>query len=502
MPSTMTLPLPKAINDRAASFFGCEFDRVSVHLNHRPRQLGALAFTDGEDIWLDPMVACLPESLGWQVFGHELTHIVQQRQGRVGLDPSNGTRVLDEASLEAEADRQAMRFAHGGRSEFRGTDASAGCPGILQYLVAVEGQRIGELTDLPQSIQMVTGMIQGGTDWLQWAAKEPATVFDFPDWLGLVDGIQWGLHGNGLILIESLGLLINPIALLSIPDVGIAALQTYLTSGNANSVADLEMEKVLRQNRYLTQSQLGAVGDFLNQVGLVDNPLFQAMSLGEQIAVYQAINQVPGDWALQPDNQSEAARYAADYAASPQAFGDFYDFYINHFAIPDLADLSPDRRARLARTRSDEIAASLRNDMRCPSVVGTPVPEKFQNEMRAWFSAGNGLGFPSVSRGVMSVADLKKAEGLNGQALQRQIDKYLDRAKAIVNHAKPDPQPYVAQDGSAFFYRFGSGGTQAELQLECASGAVTLAQCTDDGKTLFTNDGPIGEASLKPKTTT
>jgi len=499
MPSTLTMSLPKAIEARATRFFGCAFDQVSVHVNRRPGALGALAFTNGEDIWMDPLVASLPLERQWQVFGHELTHIVQQRQGRVFSAGPGCLQVHDRQALEREADYHAELFANGGTSEIRGTNAVAKSPGMLQCLVAIDGQKVQNLSDLPSSVQMVTSIIEGGQNWFEWAAKEPVSVFDFPDWPALVDGIQIGLHGNDLVLIGSLGLLVSPVALLSMPDLGISALETYLTAGSGNSVADIELEKVLRQSNYLSQSQLTLVTDFLSQVELSGNPLFQAMSLGDRIAIYRAINQLPGDWALQPANQTEAAGYASDYATSPRAFADFYTFYMANFAIPELDNLSPDRRARMARLRSDQIAATLRNDMRCPAVVGNPAPEQFQRDLRAWFSAGNGLGFSRVSQGVAVIAGLKKAEDLTGQALTRQIDKYLERAKSVVNHGEPNPEPTVAQDGSAFFYTFDARDMQTVLQLECGSGAVTLAEFTDSRNAMTTDgDSKANSSSITP----
>jgi hypothetical protein len=45
------------------------------------------------------------------LLGHELAHVLQQRQGRVRAPQGQGTMVVNDQALEAEADRMGSRAA-------------------------------------------------------------------------------------------------------------------------------------------------------------------------------------------------------------------------------------------------------------------------------------------------------------------------------------------------------------------------------------------------------
>lgn len=78
---------------------GLSFDDVRVHYrSSRPGGLGALAYTQGNQVYLGPgQERHLP---------HELAHVVQQKQGRVGAEVRLGGVPLNlDPTLEAEADR-------------------------------------------------------------------------------------------------------------------------------------------------------------------------------------------------------------------------------------------------------------------------------------------------------------------------------------------------------------------------------------------------------------
>lgn len=81
--------------DRSGHFF----DDVKVHYNSdRPAQFQALAYTQGQDVYIGPGQE--------RHLGHELGHVVQQMEGRVSATGKlNGEAVNDDAGLEREADR-------------------------------------------------------------------------------------------------------------------------------------------------------------------------------------------------------------------------------------------------------------------------------------------------------------------------------------------------------------------------------------------------------------
>jgi hypothetical protein len=137
-------PLPGALLAKMEAAFGADFSAVRVHVGPQAARIGAVAFTTGNDLYFAPG-RYQPDSVqGQQLIGHELAHVIQQRQGRVRA-PGGGVAVVQDHALEAEADRLGMRAAmrqgragapghrvqlkpaHAGQAPKPATKASGGC---------------------------------------------------------------------------------------------------------------------------------------------------------------------------------------------------------------------------------------------------------------------------------------------------------------------------------------------------------------------------------------
>ncbi len=85
---------------------GANFSDVRVHAESaKAPEVGALAYTQGSNIHFAPGQFSPDTAKGKSLLGHELTHVVQQRQGRV--QPTTevaGMPVNDNPKLEQEAD--------------------------------------------------------------------------------------------------------------------------------------------------------------------------------------------------------------------------------------------------------------------------------------------------------------------------------------------------------------------------------------------------------------
>jgi hypothetical protein len=90
--------IPVQMLQNAEKQSGLSFDDVKVHYNSpKPAQLQALAYTQGSDVHIAPGQE--------QHLGHELGHVVQQKQGRVQPTVQlSGVNVNDNIGLENEAD--------------------------------------------------------------------------------------------------------------------------------------------------------------------------------------------------------------------------------------------------------------------------------------------------------------------------------------------------------------------------------------------------------------
>jgi hypothetical protein len=96
--------LPAAVRKQMETYFGTDFSDVRVHVGSDAAAIGALAFTIGSDLYFAPGQYQPHTQRGRELIGHELTHVVQQREGRVGNPFGSGIAVVHDEELEREAD--------------------------------------------------------------------------------------------------------------------------------------------------------------------------------------------------------------------------------------------------------------------------------------------------------------------------------------------------------------------------------------------------------------
>lgn len=129
--------MPGEVQAKMENSFGTDFSGVNIHENSSSAtDMGALAYTQGNDVHFAPG-QFKPESQGGQeLIGHELTHVVQQREGNIKPTTEvGGMGVNNDASLENEADvkgKQAAqaKFAGGEGGGF--SPASAASSSVVQ----------------------------------------------------------------------------------------------------------------------------------------------------------------------------------------------------------------------------------------------------------------------------------------------------------------------------------------------------------------------------------
>lgn len=104
-------PLPTVVRKQMEDYFDSDFSEVRVHVGAEAPAIGALAFTVGTDLYFAPGQYQPHTQNGRELIGHELTHVVQQREGRVGNPYGSGVAVVHDEELEAEADRHGRAAA-------------------------------------------------------------------------------------------------------------------------------------------------------------------------------------------------------------------------------------------------------------------------------------------------------------------------------------------------------------------------------------------------------
>jgi len=106
-------PLPSSVKLQMERYFGTDFSDVRVHVGNEAASIGALAFTLGSDIYFAREHYQPSTPYGKELLGHELTHVLQQREGRVANPFGDGVAVVQDFDLEAEADRHGKAVAQG-----------------------------------------------------------------------------------------------------------------------------------------------------------------------------------------------------------------------------------------------------------------------------------------------------------------------------------------------------------------------------------------------------
>ena len=104
--------LPAPVRTKMERAFNTSFADVQIHEGSHASTIGAIAYTQGNHIHFAPDKFNPETASGQALLGHELAHVVQQRQGRVKPTTAiHGLPVNDNAHLEAEADRLGQRAA-------------------------------------------------------------------------------------------------------------------------------------------------------------------------------------------------------------------------------------------------------------------------------------------------------------------------------------------------------------------------------------------------------
>ncbi|MCX7570281.1 DUF4157 domain-containing protein [Tumebacillus sp. DT12] len=97
--------MPEEVQAKMESAFQTDFSDVNIHEGSQATDVGAIAYAQGSDIHFAQGKFDPNSRSGQELLGHELAHVVQQREGRVtATAQANGLPINDDPSLEREAD--------------------------------------------------------------------------------------------------------------------------------------------------------------------------------------------------------------------------------------------------------------------------------------------------------------------------------------------------------------------------------------------------------------
>lgn len=473
MKTACAFHLPGEARTAARRSLGIDPSDVVVVIGPLPAALGARAVACGRHVVLEPAVGRLPAGEIARVLGHELAHLAQQRRGRVAAQGALAGLVVNASrELEEEADELGRRFARGEAAACRPVAGAVGRgPAVAQRLVSIGGRGVARPSELPPEVASVVSMIQGATRWLEWAAADPIDAYPFEDAGSLVAGIQDGLHGSPWTLLPRLGVLVSPVRLLELAADDLAALATYESKESNGVASDRQVKKILSEHDLVGQDELTVGLDFLDEMGLRSDAVFQSLGLADQIDLFRLVDGARTETWLDRSSQKEASGFAVHNAQQPQEFIDYYRLYMA-FLERGLGGKTKASRLTPAQEMVDGLGGRLYSQLRCPIVERAPSPGELAELLGRWVPQTGSLAFPRLSAAVSQVFRGAGPTSASGTETQAAVDGYLQRARAVLCEAAPDA-PSVAQDGGSRRYPIDAADGSAVVSWS-PSGQLTL----------------------------
>ncbi len=153
--------IPEEVQSKMENVFQADFSEVNIQQNsEEAKNMGAYAFTKGNEIHFAAGQYNPESEEGQELLGHELSHVVQQRDGDVKpTTQEEGMPVNEDATLEKEADDMGKKAAKGtppsGGNPNPGTNNSAKSNLTIQKKDKGDGQFLD--TELRLEIEKETG---------------------------------------------------------------------------------------------------------------------------------------------------------------------------------------------------------------------------------------------------------------------------------------------------------------------------------------------------------
>lgn len=167
-PSDAGSPLHPETRGQMEGSFGTSFSDVRVHQGHQAPSVGAVAFTSGSHLHFAPGRYDPASRPGQELIGHELAHVVQQRDGRVSVPQAKGAKVNADPGLEAEADAAGARAAAGQPAGIGGGGGGETAPPVAG---AVGQRKLDDSAGGPRSGDVIQRAIGFEFEFGNWTTR-------------------------------------------------------------------------------------------------------------------------------------------------------------------------------------------------------------------------------------------------------------------------------------------------------------------------------------------
>ena len=470
--------LPYEFRQRMERLFQSDFSGVRFGVSPGLGRAGILSCAIGEDIRVAPSFLSASRVDKDFILGHELAHVVQQREGRV--EPTLQNVCLDE-NLEREANQAGEYVVSNRQVRLKRQDEKFPSNSVCQFIISIANEPKSSIDDFSNRFKAILGFIKGGEDWLNWALSLSVPNFPTASEVELIIRIQEGLHSTTVLDLASVGILTHPLTLTNLNDSDFDAVSASIQSGSLSQKA----RAILLRCNIKTNKELNAGIKLLSNMGVSGMSLFQSLSLLDQSLLGDMSSRLA---AMNKEGlQIEASEYASVISQTPREFIENTFFYLA--CIEKYGSTLRSQSTRFTKVESirESLLPLTYGALRAP-VISPPYSEAgLIEELRQWISQGNQIGFStpaSCMRNLIENTSIDLDSGNSAQGsvvLSSEIAEYVIRSQNVIMAQEVPTSSGVTQDGSFRVLDFASNGACVTLWVDLW-GMVTLRNFTTNNQ--------------------
>ncbi len=440
---------------------------VELHRHPHPDAMDALGAAEGNHVYLNLRDDFFGSPRSMELLGHELTHVLQQRQGRVA--PTHGPHHNADPLLEAEANALSRDLPRLQQSLLESPHTLPLEP-VIQCFVQSGDRLIHHEYDLTEKARMIFELIPFSHHWLR-AVGSSSQPYTFNNEFELLSGVQEGIHGIRTLTLRRLSLTVSPLVLESLDTEELEAIYNYERNGDENKVALNRARRALSRLELRTESDLLIVDDFLRSTNVQNEPIFASASLEDRVAIFDLVDGAAAPAHFDLNQQRNAAQFAVRHAQSVPEFIDYYRFYMAYIGS-DTQNIG--RQGRSPEATLEALVEPLLPFLCCPSFPTPPRAQDLPALLAQWSAQNNKVGFPRISAGVAHIAMYARLNGEVGRSAREIIYRYMDRLQTLWLEHVPDFLRYT-QDGGKVEYGYRQNTGHILLRLS-EDGNLTIGQ--------------------------
>lgn len=331
----------------------------------------------------------------------------------------------------------------------------------------IAGRSIVHPRQLSTLGQRVLSLLDGGTQWVQWAIDSGVHRYYFAEEGSLLQDVQQGLHGARMAWLPQAGLQIGPVKLLSLGQQDIDTLRR-IEAGEDGHPLSLDFHDLLSRHALLTNTALQAYHPFLASIGVADAPLFQQLDFHESLALCQLASE-EGTAMASEVPRAEAADFALANARRPIEFCDYYRFY---HTVLHTADSAEQRRLD-AMSTLQLLLPNLFEMLDGAQLTHLPTPKEVDQAINTTLASGRAVGFARLSLAAQQLSiDLPPAH-LGEQAVAEYARCRMRDVQALLGSHRVHSSR-LGQDGASMHCLIEGADGHAVVQVE--DNSVSLAR--------------------------